>query len=268
MSRRRSSSTRISSASRSSSWWRIATTRAPATSSSTSATATCSGSSTSPATTIPRGWRRSAACSTWRSPFRPPSSTPRSASSTRPAWTTSAPTAALRRACTSATPTASASSSTARNSGSSTASRCSINGFNARPQGGCRREGLAQLAPDHQAKSRPSLVDSAHLVVDQARRQRDLPDHVVGHVGGHLRGALGPRDPEPAGRRHPRAQQVELGLELRPPGDERDDHVEQRRVGEVGVDLGLVADLCKQTVLEAVRRADDHELIVLADAEL
>ncbi|MGH3314574.1 MAG: VOC family protein [Nocardioidaceae bacterium] len=52
-SRRPSASTRNCSASRWSNWSRTATIRAPRTSSSTSETATCSASSTSPDTTIP-----------------------------------------------------------------------------------------------------------------------------------------------------------------------------------------------------------------------
>ena len=52
-----------------------------------------------------------------------------------------------------------------------------------------------QLAPDHQTQAAPRLVDRADLVVDQAGRQRDVADRLLGHVGRELRRLLRPRDP-------------------------------------------------------------------------
>ena len=57
----------------------------------------------------------------------------------------------------------------------------------------------AVAEPVDEAQARPGLVDRADLVVDQPGREGELADDVLGQVGGDARGALRPRDPEPAG---------------------------------------------------------------------
>src|SRR4051794_27822505 len=51
----------------------------------------------------------------------------------------------------------------------------------------------------HQLQPRPDVVDRTDLHVDQMHRQRNLADDVLGDVGRHFRGALGPADPDEPG---------------------------------------------------------------------
>ena len=73
-----------------------------------------------------------------------------------------------------------------------------------------------------EAQAGPGLVDRADLVVDQPGREAELADHVLGQVGGDARGALRPRDPEPAGRdRRSARARPRRPLELRPRGSKK-----------------------------------------------
>ena len=65
-------------------------------------------------------------------------------------------------------------------------------------------------AAAHQLQARPGLVDRANLHVDEAHRQADLADRVLGDVGRNLRGFLRPADPDEARRREERAERLQL----------------------------------------------------------
>jgi phosphatidylglycerophosphate synthase len=69
--------------------------------------------------------------------------------------------------------------------------------------------------PDHQLQAGPHVVHGAHLHVHEPRRQRNLPDDVLGDVGFHLRRLLWPRHPHRG-----------IGAHLRP---QTGQHAPQRR---------------------------------------
>ena len=68
---------------------------------------------------------------------------------------------------------------------------------------------------------------AADLVVDQASGKSHLAHHVLGDVGGHPRGAVGPSDPEPAVCVDRRRQGLESSLELGPADEECNDDVQR-----------------------------------------
>src|SRR6478672_10966307 len=86
---------------------------------------------------------------------------------------------------------------------------------------------LAEAADELEAG--PRLVDGGDLDVDEAGGECHLADDVLGHVGRHPRGLLGPADPD-----HPRGHGVrgddgEPVLEAAPVGDEQQRQVDVLR---------------------------------------
>ena len=60
---------------------------------------------------------------------------------------------------------------------------------------GARSGRRTQGGPDYQFETGPNLADRADLDVHKTQRERQFPDRVLGDIGGHFRGLLGPGDP-------------------------------------------------------------------------
>jgi len=91
------------------------------------------------------------------------------------------------------------------------------------------RPALAGPVPQavDEAQPGPDGVDRAHLVVDEPGRETERADLALPDVGEHARGALGPRDPQPARRVERGGERGQPALELGAAREEGHDHVER-----------------------------------------
>src|ERR1700737_3825440 len=87
------------------------------------------------------------------------------------------------------------------------------------------RRGRAVCETTYEAQPRPSVVDRAHLVVDESRVEADLLHGVEVQVGDDTRRALRPRDPQTAIALQRVDQAREPARELGAARDEQQDDV-------------------------------------------
>ncbi len=89
---------------------------------------------------------------------------------------------------------------------------------------------------NYETESGPSLIDGAHLVVNQARGQPEFTDIIFVKVGLEAGGLLGPRNPQTAIDGEGRRSLGEGVLEVLAGEAEEDDDVEGGLPGQSGED--------------------------------
>jgi hypothetical protein len=98
------------------------------------------------------------------------------------------------------------------------------------------RRTVAVLDPPDQAKARPVFVDGGDLHVDQSKRQRDLPDDVVGDIAVMAARPARPGCPDGSVWLYPLGQRRQFGGKSGRGGEERDQHIggSRSRVAQAG----------------------------------